>query len=182
MWGVLDTSGEVWLETHDDDHLLTLTQTVTYTGSIRDELSNISCVVTQTLDTGHTNTQVRSVSVQILSSSALRNSGNFFINKVGLASLILVSLIAVILVLVIVTIMVLRRRCGKQTIYRPVFSCSSDVFSSGSMSGTHPRLHNISYIDLYSHCANTVNTAPGDNKLLPNQNDVSPGCNCPTDS
>ena len=80
----LDSSAEVWLESRDQDHLVSLTHTVTLTGTIPTPLTNVSCVVTQSLDNGEVSVQTRSVGVQVMSSSALRNSGHhLFIDKVS---------------------------------------------------------------------------------------------------
>ena len=59
-----------------------------------------------------------------------------------------------------VTMLGLRRRCGKQEVYKPVYSCpgeSGHTVQSDLMYQNQPL--NISYIDLYGHC----NATKGDN-------------------
>ena len=89
---------QVWVENSGDSHLVSVTQTIIYTASTRDTGFNISCIATQILDTGHYRSaqvpaagsahgqvpgqtllamvQQRSVTLQVLSATALRNSGN----------------------------------------------------------------------------------------------------------
>ena len=79
--------GQVWVETAGG-HLESLTQTLTYTALTGDAGANISCAVSQVLDTeaGVTrlSIQQRSVTLQILASTALRNSGDTaLVNKVS---------------------------------------------------------------------------------------------------
>jgi len=172
---------QLWVESHEDSHLISASQSVTYTARVRDTGANISCSVSrenQDLCSGTTKsskcnvvnqalkvmTQQKSVSLQILSTTALKNSrngrNNPLVDKVGLASLIFVSLLAVILILVMVTMLGLRRRCGKQEVYKPVYSCpgeSGHTVQSDLMYQNQPL--NISYIDLYGHC----NATKGDN-------------------
>ena len=81
--------GQIWVE-GAGHHLQSLTQTLTYTAVTGDAGANITCTVTQELETEaglmqRVNTQTRSVTLQILSSTALRNSGDTaLVNKVRL--------------------------------------------------------------------------------------------------
>ena len=83
----LQTGGQVWVETAETGHLLSLTQTLTYTAALGDAGANITCAVSQVLESegGVTrlNIQQRSLTLQILASTALRNSGDTaLVNKV----------------------------------------------------------------------------------------------------
>ena len=84
---------QLWVESHEDSHLISASQSVTYTARVRDTGANISCSVSrenQDLCSGTTKsskcnvvnqalkvmTQQKSVSLQILSTTALKNSRN----------------------------------------------------------------------------------------------------------
>ena len=143
--GLLDSGTQVWTELHHGSHLLSLSQTVTYSASLADNGGNITCTVSQMWE-GEERLQARSVTLQILPTTALRNSGNTtMVDKVGILSLVFVSILVLILGLVILTMLGLKKRCSKTEVYRPVYNCpgESDLLYS------QPR--NISYIDLYSH-------------------------------
>ena len=71
--GLLDTDTQVWVDTHDS-HLVSLAQTVTYTAARRDTGANITCTVTQHVDMTRVLVQQRTVSLQVLPPTALRNS------------------------------------------------------------------------------------------------------------
>ena len=142
--GHLNTDTEVWTEQEADSHLVTLSQTVTYSASLADNGGNITCTVSQAWD-DEVELQTRSLSLQILPTTALRNSGNTMVDKVGILSLVFVSLLVLILVLVILTMVGLKRRCSKREVYRPVYNCQAE----SDLLYSQPR--NISYIDLYNH-------------------------------
>ena len=79
--------GQVWVEAAGGGHLETVTQSLTYTAVTGDAGANISCSVSQVLETEagviRVNIQQRSVTLQILASTALRNSGDTaLVNKV----------------------------------------------------------------------------------------------------
>ena len=78
--------GQIWVEAAGG-HLVTVTQSLTYTAVTGDAGANISCSVSQVLETEagvtRVNIQQRSVMLQILASTALRNSGDTaLVNKV----------------------------------------------------------------------------------------------------
>ena len=93
---------------------------------------------------------MRSVNLEILPATALRNSGDSsLVDKVGLLSLVFASVLVVVLLSVILTMLGLRRRAGKTEIYRPVHSCGGEA----DLLYSHSQPGNISYIDLYGHCS-----------------------------
>ena len=143
----LHTDTQVWTELEEDSHLVSVSQTLTYTAALEDNGANITCSVSQAWgDTEHL--QTRSVNLEILPASALRNSGDSsLVDKVGLLSLVFASILVVVLLLVILTILGLKRRSSKTEVYRPVHSCG------GEADLLYSQPNNISYIDLYGHCS-----------------------------
>ena len=143
--GLVDTETEVWTELQEDTHLVSLSQTITYSASLADNGGNITCAVSQAWEE-EVETQTRSLTLHILPATALMNSGDTnMVDKVGILSLVFVSLLVLILVLVILTLMGLKRRCSKTEVYRPVYNCQAE----SDLLYSQPR--NISYIDLYTH-------------------------------
>ena len=143
----LHTQTQVWTELEEDSHLVSVSQTITYTAALEDNGANITCSVSQTWgDTEEL--QARSVNLQILPATALRNSGDSsMVDKVGLLSLVFVSILVVVLLLVITAMLGLKRRSSKTEVYRPVHGCPGET----DLLYSPPR--NISYIDLYGHCS-----------------------------
>ena len=152
----LHTDTQVWTEVEEGSHLVSVSQTITYKATLEDNGGNITCSVSQVWgDTEEV--QARSVNLEILSATALRNSGDStMVDKVGLLSLVFVSILVVVLLLVILTMLGLKRRSRKTEIYRPVHSCPGE----SDLLYTQPR--NISYIDLYGHCSTGEVSHDGD--------------------
>ena len=45
--GLMDTNSQVWVESHDNNHLLSVTHSVTYIANILDTGANITCSASQ---------------------------------------------------------------------------------------------------------------------------------------
>lgn len=156
LWGVLNTGSQVFRETSQGSHLVSVSQRVSYLASARDNGLNISCTSTQTEmgDIVHFS-QTRSIQLKILPVTAMKSKLS---ERLGMLTVIFISVLLVILVMVIITMVGLRRKRGSKgrhvesvDLLKPVWSIK-DHESQNNFAVRQAELYeplNVSFIDLY---------------------------------
>jgi len=112
IFGLLDTSGQVFREREGGSHLETTSQRVAYVADLRDNNLNLTCHSRQQSVGGLRFTGERRLTLKVLPLTAMQSK---LADRVGILSIIFVTVLVLILAMVIVTMVVLKRRRRPKT-------------------------------------------------------------------
>ena len=147
--GTLDTSQLPRMMINHDDHLVTVSQMVTFTPHLSHSSDvNISCNVVQTYNDVIT-TRKKTIKLQMLPNHPATYHV-WLSDTVAGVTFIIVTVISIIIIVMLLLLLLVRRyqrRC--LPCVTPVYTCTLETVPTPENITTQPRSVNVSYIDLF---------------------------------